>query len=355
MKNLITCKLNGVVINCFDDQYTKEQLKEFSLNGELVCPDCNRKYEYCHGRINLPYFRHKEKTDCLDYFSETETEEHINGKTKLYKWLLSISEEVGLKNIKLEHYIKEAKQKPDIYFEKDEKRFVIEYQCTPIATEYLVRHELYQKQGIIDIWVLGCKKYGDIWNGKRKIQENNNHYDSQTDTFYFKNIDLITGFKYYPLKKAKIYNLKDLCFQNDNFSLNKKIIQEYEKELVNVNDDEKEKSKVKNILKNDRVIQKCIDMIIDAFPSVLIKKRLDNVLKFSIPNKHNGKREILITEEGSIIVYRWYIERSWSRQYHKDVYKEVQKELYKTKTHIDNLQETVLKIVKKEIEELKQH
>lgn len=39
-------------------------------------------------------------------------------------------------------------------FEYSGQKFVIEFQCTPIATQYDERHELYAASGIIDVWIL---------------------------------------------------------------------------------------------------------------------------------------------------------------------------------------------------------
>ena len=157
---MLTCKVGNTIINCFDGQYDKYTLKEWSDKSKLICPDCGKPYEYCHGRIVPPYFRHKEKEiECGGIYSEPETVEHINGKLLLYKWLLKIQDDDIIQNLKLEAYIPETKQRPDIYFEKDNQRYVIEFQCSPIATEYLERHELYQLAKVNDIWVLGLEKY----------------------------------------------------------------------------------------------------------------------------------------------------------------------------------------------------
>jgi competence CoiA-like predicted nuclease len=77
---LLTCKVGETIINCFDGKYDKHKLKEWSDKSKLICPDCGNPYEYCHGRIIPPYFRHKEKEEYGGIYSESETEEHIKGK-----------------------------------------------------------------------------------------------------------------------------------------------------------------------------------------------------------------------------------------------------------------------------------
>ena len=131
-------------------------LKKWSKRKILLCPVCGKPYEYCHGEVKTPYFRHMDKAECEDKYSESETEEHLNGKRDLYEW---VKRQVGVTNAVLEGWIPETKQRPDIMFDYNDKKYVIEYQCSPIATEYIERHELYQAAGIIDIWICGAEKY----------------------------------------------------------------------------------------------------------------------------------------------------------------------------------------------------
>ena len=153
---MLTCLIGNEIINCYDGIHTKEQLKKWSKKKILSCPACGRPYEYCQGKIKSPYFRHKDKEECIDRYSESETEEHMQGKKDLYEWVKS---QHGVTNAVLEAWISETKQRPDIMFEYDNKKYVIEYQCSPIASEYLERHELYNAAGILDIWICGTEKY----------------------------------------------------------------------------------------------------------------------------------------------------------------------------------------------------
>src|SRR5574344_1461747 len=153
---IVTCKLGNEIINCYDGTHNKEQLKKWSSKKILLCPVCGKPYEYCHGKVKTPYFRHMDKTECEDRYSESETEEHLNGNRDLFEW---IKKQKGITNAVLEGWISETKQRPDIMFEYEGKTCVIEYQCSPIATEYVERHDLYKASGIIDIWVCGTEKY----------------------------------------------------------------------------------------------------------------------------------------------------------------------------------------------------
>ncbi|MGK4040927.1 competence protein CoiA family protein [Heyndrickxia oleronia] len=195
---MLTAKIGEEIINCFDGKYDRYRLKQWSSKGIIKCPVCSGDYEYCHGEVVSPYFRHVGK-DCDGYYSEPETDEHRNGKLLLYNW---IRNQHGVTNCKLESWIPETKQRPDIYFEYNGKRFVIEYQCSPIASEFLVRKELYKLAGINDIWILGTEKYNinintsgnPMHNGRYKTIEKNDfvYFNVNTSSFYINN-KLIKG------------------------------------------------------------------------------------------------------------------------------------------------------------------
>ena len=163
--------LNGQRINCFDGKYNKDQLKKWSNKKILLCPVCGKPYEYCHGKVVQPYFRHKDKAQCEDKYSEPETEEHLKGKRDLYEW---IKRQDNVTDVILEGWIPETKQRPDIMFKYNGKQCVLEFQCSPISTEYYERHELYQAAVINDYWICGTKKYFQYYhvgNGNKRINE----------------------------------------------------------------------------------------------------------------------------------------------------------------------------------------
>lgn len=151
---MITCIVGKKKIDTFS--YKSEQLREWSNRGMLKCPVCNKKVIYNNGEFKIPHFKHEKNCDCYDLFSEGTTEEHIEGIRLLHRWL---QEQEGVCNIELEKWISETKQKPDIYFEYNDKSYVIEFQCSPISTNFLKRRELYRLNNIVDIWILGSDKY----------------------------------------------------------------------------------------------------------------------------------------------------------------------------------------------------
>ena len=129
-----------------------------------------------------------DKETCEDKYSEPETEEHLNGKRDLYEW---IKNQPGVTNVVLEGWIPETKQRPDIMFIYNGKQCVIEYQCSPISTEYYERHELYKAAGINDIWICGVEKYIQYYhkgNGIKRLNELEGicclYYNSNTKQIY---------------------------------------------------------------------------------------------------------------------------------------------------------------------------
>ena len=134
-----------------------------------------------------------DKNECEDKYSESETEEHLNGKRDLFEW---IKKQDGVTNAVLEGWIPETKQRPDIMFEYDGKKYVIEYQCSPIATEYVERHKLYKASGINDIWILGTDKYlekseiGKNFRMKEIEKHADIYYDVNGKSIISKSIDI---------------------------------------------------------------------------------------------------------------------------------------------------------------------
>ena len=74
----------------------------------------------------------------------------------LYHWLLTLP---NVSDVVLEAWLPDTHQRPDIMFRQNGHLYVLEYQCTPIATEFFERHDLYRAAGIKDIWICGYEKY----------------------------------------------------------------------------------------------------------------------------------------------------------------------------------------------------
>lgn len=184
---ILVCKLGEKEINCYDGMYDRNTLKAWSRKGILRCPQCGEQYTYNHGKVRTPYFKHL-NSDCVMY-GEPETEEHIQGKIDLYEW---VKKQDGVTDVKLEGWLPDTKQRPDIMFKYNGKQYVIEFQCSQISSEYIERHELYQAAGIHDIWICGAENYMQWYHDGDGVKRENylesicqRYYDSKLKKFFF--------------------------------------------------------------------------------------------------------------------------------------------------------------------------
>jgi competence CoiA-like predicted nuclease len=269
---LLTCKVGETIINCFDGKYDKHTLKKLDSEKRLVCPDCGKLYEYCHGQIVLPYFRHKEKNkECTGMYYEPETPEHINGKLILYKWLEKMQDKGLISNLKLEAYVPETRQRPDLYFESNGKRYVIEYQCSPIASQYLERHELYQLANINDIWILGFSNYNVSIMNDEFVRLSGRYKEIENHTGLYLNVDtnelcsdnsiIYKNLPYRKIELERYYKFKlDDCYFNEKqnyISLNLDLLKPY------IDQDTFEYDKIQKLLAEKKEFENNIGEVIN--------------------------------------------------------------------------------------------
>ena len=108
----------------------------------------------------------------------------------------------------LEGWLPETHQRPDIMFRCNNEQYVLEFQCSPISSEYLERHELYQAANIHDIWILGTEKYNLDFSGRTRAKA----IESYTDIYFDVNK------KKFNIGKneivGKLYNYTDYCLSH---------------------------------------------------------------------------------------------------------------------------------------------
>lgn len=127
-----------------------EELKTWSLNKNLLCPDCGDVVFFRKGERISSHFSH-EKKQCSAPFSEPESIEHEKGKSELREWLLSQEER---ENVSLEERIVTTNQRADIFVHPS--KTAVEFQCSPIQQHTWERRcKLYESVGIQSIWILG--------------------------------------------------------------------------------------------------------------------------------------------------------------------------------------------------------
>src|SRR5699024_4561598 len=92
------------------------------------------------------------KTSQCDIKKRGEGEYHYKGKLLLYEWLKSQQ-----KDVKLEAYIPEIKQRPDLLLTVKNKQIAIEFQCATIDPQIIFqRNKGYRRANIIPILILGA-------------------------------------------------------------------------------------------------------------------------------------------------------------------------------------------------------
>lgn len=133
---------------------SRSAITRLRLKESFYCPACKRKVIIKVGTVMIPHFAHEYAGDC-HIQRGGEGEYHYQGKLLLYEWLIKQQLDV-----KLEHYLPEIKQRPDLLLNVNNKHIAIEYQCAKIEPQIILqRNRGYQKANIIPIWVLGANLY----------------------------------------------------------------------------------------------------------------------------------------------------------------------------------------------------
>ena len=135
------------ILNSSIPQTTLHQLRK---SKKFYCPLCKQQLLFKIGSLKIPHFAHFSKSNCDYLFSDRESENHLKGKEQLY----SLFKALNL-NAELEPYLPSIQQRPDILIEDNtEKRFAIEFQCSPISQERLIeRNNGYDGESISPIWI----------------------------------------------------------------------------------------------------------------------------------------------------------------------------------------------------------
>lgn len=129
-------------------------LDEISEKQTFTCPACHSPVRLRHGQIMRPHFAHVSLKNC-DFYSENESEEHLQLKAALYQ-ALSQSE-----NVTVEAVLPELHQVADVLVNDN---LALEVQCSRLSEKRLrERTTSYHKAGFNVLWLLGEK----LWLGER--------------------------------------------------------------------------------------------------------------------------------------------------------------------------------------------
>lgn len=144
--------------------YSLDKIKDLRQQIKFYCPICGEKVIPRAGPHTTPHFSHPKKASCVS-ISRGESLYHEKGKKLLYQWL--IQQEI---DVTIENYIPEIKRRSDLYVEINNKKIVIEFQCSRIPVQEIQqRTKDYQGIGIIPIWILGAKQFRRTGRNQMKV------------------------------------------------------------------------------------------------------------------------------------------------------------------------------------------
>lgn len=140
-------------------QLSRKKIEQLRKNAQFFCPDCNERVIMKAGKKVIPHFAHRHPSHC-SYYTKGESLYHEKGKLLLYEWLATQQLQV-----KLEHYIKEIKQRPDVFVSLNNRQIAFEFQCANMSAS-IVRNRVlgYQQINIVPIWIIGANRFKRITN-----------------------------------------------------------------------------------------------------------------------------------------------------------------------------------------------
>lgn len=149
--------------------YKKETLLSLRSREEFFCPLCGERVFLKLGDQKIYHFAHQKGGSCREFY-ENETEYHMQGKLKLFRWL----KRQRIPAV-LEFYDKKIKQRPDILFYYQNHKFALEYQCSAISEAiFTERTATYLQNGYIPLWIIG----------ENNLKEDFSHMKGLTDFHY---------------------------------------------------------------------------------------------------------------------------------------------------------------------------
>lgn len=149
MEEILVARTEAGNLIYLTNPYSAKELTGLKAVHQFFCPDCGSKVLLKIGEIKIPHFAHKSTALCGN--GEPESSLHLQGKMLLHQFFADkrISAE-------LETYLPEIRQRADVLVER---KSVIEFQCSPIASTDVVRRSAaYSRLGLHFTWIVGIKE-----------------------------------------------------------------------------------------------------------------------------------------------------------------------------------------------------
>lgn len=117
--------------------------------GPFFCPQCGHRLVLVQGKHKQAYFAHLRPAKCN---SEGETSLHQIGKQQMYRWACR----QGWRP-RLEVFLPQIQQRPDLLVQLADHTFVFEFQCSPLDVDRLAeRNQGYRHLRMPFCWFLGA-------------------------------------------------------------------------------------------------------------------------------------------------------------------------------------------------------
>ncbi|BBN98471.1 competence protein CoiA [Sporolactobacillus terrae] len=149
---LIASTVDAQRISLAERAGSREELTQLR-NQSFRCPICHAPVLLKAGEKRRWHFAHRPHHTCL-VENEPETEAHLAGKYDLFHWSRSAG-----RAPRLEYYLPELHQRPDVYLPGIEPT-ALEYQCSAIPEKRLAERSIgYLQRHITPIWIIGTHHY----------------------------------------------------------------------------------------------------------------------------------------------------------------------------------------------------
>ncbi|MGG1691033.1 competence protein CoiA [Heyndrickxia ginsengihumi] len=137
--------------------HKRESLRELKEQQTFFCCHCYQPVLLKIGKYKLPHFAHVKNNNCL-YTSKHESFQHLQAKKDFYEWLKR-----QLLEPQVETFISVIQQKADLLVKLNRQLFAIEYQCSKIPMQQIIkRTKGYLEEHIIPVWILGGLPYQKV-------------------------------------------------------------------------------------------------------------------------------------------------------------------------------------------------
>ncbi|MFF2876318.1 competence protein CoiA [Gottfriedia sp. NPDC057991] len=137
-------------INLFEVKTTEELLR-LKQNGPYFCPICKNQVRLKIGVKKVTHFAHIDLTECEN--EKKESIDHYKGKFALYQFFKKFNV-----NVEVEKFLPKLNQRPDLFIRLNTIQICVEYQCSVIPLEKMIkRTNSFKQSGMKVLWILNDK------------------------------------------------------------------------------------------------------------------------------------------------------------------------------------------------------